>query len=502
MRIVHASAEVAPWCKTGGLADVVGSLPRAEADLLPPGSRVLVLCPLHRGVRAVAAKRGERLVDAGYGVAPIDGGPVGRVLLVDGAPDERVIVGFIDCPELFDRDGIYDDCHRRAWPDNPVRFSWFARAVIEVAPALLGGRPDVLHAHDWHLGLLPVWKQQHGGASVRRAWSRARVLFTIHNILYQGLASKEFVPKLGLRWEDFTMDGFEYRDQLSFLKAGVAFADVVTTVSPGHARELRTPEGGHGLDGFLRAQGDGFVGVLNGLDPNLWSPAVDDALPANFSIGSMTGKAVCRQELLKEFGLPDQGGLVLGIVSRLVWNKGLDTVAQAMPALLELGVQLVLLGSGEADIEASFMNLVAAHPDQIGARIGFDGLLARRIFAGTDAVLVPSRVEPCGLTQLQSMRYGSVPIAHPVGGLGDTVVDPGDEGLAVGEGTGFLFAPHGPEELAGAVARAARLYGDTHAWLRLVETCMRHDSSWKAPATRTLELSRDPSPSDFPGACL
>lgn len=502
MRIVHAAAEVDPWCKTGGLADVVGSLPKAEADLLPPGSRVLVLCPLHRGVRAVATKRGERLVDAGYRVAPVRGGPVGRVLLVDGEADQALTIGFIDCPELFDRPGIYDDDQRRAWPDNPVRFSWFARAVIEVAPALLGGRPDVLHAHDWHLGLAPVWKKQHGEAAVREAWSQARVLFTIHNILYQGLAPKEFVPRLGLRWEDFTMRGFEYRDRLSFLKAGIAFADVVTTVSPGHARELLTPEGGQGLSGFLHTQGDAFVGILNGLDPALWNPATDDALPAAYSPDAMDGRAVCRRELLAEFGMPDHGGLILGVVSRLVWNKGLDTVAWAMPVLLELGVQLVLLGSGEGAIEGRFRGLAAAHPEQIGTYIGFDGQLARRIFAGTDAVLVPSRVEPCGLTQLQAMRYGAVPIAHPVGGLADTVIDPGDEGLAAGQGTGFLFAPHGPQELVHAVARAVRLHEDPQAWRRLREACMRHDSSWTLPATRTLELSRRPEPGHNPGARL
>ena len=489
MRIVHASAEIEPWCKTGGLADVVGSLPQALSRLTPPGSRVLVLCPLHRGVRSVAARRGERLVDEGWRVTPVPGGPVGRVLLVAPAPRESVTVGFIDCPELFDRDGVYHDASQTAWEDNPFRFAWFARAVIEVAPALLGGSPDVLHAHDWHCGLVPVYAKQQGGVEVRRVWEGVRTVFTIHNILYQGVVSKEWVPKLGLEWSDFTMDGFEYNDHLSFLKAGVAFSDAVTTVSPGHREELLTPQGGHGLDGFLRALGDRFVGVLNGLAPELWDPGLDPALPAPFWEDRLEGKATCRAALLEEMGLPDHGGLLLGVVSRLVWNKGLDAAASAWEQTLERGeLQVVVLGSGERALERRFEALAAAHPDRIAVKVGFDQALARRIFAGCDAVLVPSRVEPCGLTQLQAMRYGAVPIVHPVGGLADTVIDPGTRALARGEGTGFVFWPHGPGELAHAVRRAAALYEDGDAWTRLLRGCMRHDSSWTGPATRTLSL--------------
>jgi len=480
MRIVHASAEVEPWCKTGGLADVVGSLPNAEARLAPPGSRVLVLCPLHRGVREVAARRGETLVDAGYALAPIPGGPVGRVLVVDTATPE-LTVGFIDCPQLFDRPGIYDDANRVAWRDNAERFSWFARAVIEVAPALLGGRPDVLHAHDWHLGLAPYWMRRAGGP-----WAEARAVFTIHNILYQGVFPKAMVPRLGLSWHNFTIDGYEWCDNLSFLKAGIAFADAVTTVSPGHADELLTPQGGAGLHGFLAAQGDRFSGILNGLDPSMWDPGTDPALPVSFTAHDQAGRAGCRAALLAEMGLPDAGGLLLGVVSRLVWNKGLDIVVDALE---RSDAQLVVLGNGEAHLEERFRRLAQRHPDRVAVLIGFDGSLARRIFAGCDAILVPSRVEPCGLTQLQAMRYGSVPIAHPVGGLADTVVDPGDAALARGEGTGLLFAPHAPGPLVNAIHRAQRLHRDPGGWSALLTACMEHDSSWTVSATRTLALT-------------
>lgn len=497
MRIVHAAAEVEPWCKTGGLADVVGSLPAAQARLTPPGSRVLVLCPLHRGVRAVAARRGETLVDAAIEVAPVPGGPVGRVLLVDPVPGEALTVGFVDCPELWDRDGIYHDADFVSWPDNPARFAWFARAVIEVAPALLGGRPDVLHAHDWHLGLAPVFARQHGGDDVRRAWSQARTVFTIHNILYQGNVDKSWVPRLGLRWEDFTMDRFELRDELSFLKAGVAFADVATTVSPGHAAEVRTPEGGHGLDGFLRAQGDRFLGILNGLDARQWDPATDKALPAPFSVDALEGRARCRAALLDEVGLPDLGGLLVGVVSRLVWAKGLDVAADAWD---HVGgdTQLVLVGSGERELEDRFRRLAEERPEHVAARIGFDGGLARRIFAGCDVVLVPSRVEPCGLTQLQAMRYGAVPIAHPVGGLADTVLDPGDDGLLAGEGTGLVVESLTGPALAAALSRAGRLAADAEGWRRLVRAGMSLDSTWTSPGTRTLEVYADIAPGAHP----
>jgi len=491
MRIVHASAEVEPWCKTGGLADVVGSLPQALAELAPPGSRVLVLCPLHRGVRAAAAKRGQTLVDAGYEVAPIPGGPVGRVLLVDPTPGDALTVGFVDCPELWDRAGIYHDADFVSWPDNPARFAWFARAVIEVAPALLGGRPDVLHAHDWHLGLAPVFARQHGDEDVRRAWAGARTVFTIHNILYQGNVDKSWVPRLGLRWEDFTMERFELRDELSFLKAGIAFSDVTTTVSPGHAAEVRTSEGGHGLDGFLRAQGDRFVGILNGLGEDLWDPTTDAALPATFSRDDTSGRARCRAALLEEMGLPDRGGLLVGVVSRLVWAKGLDVAADAWE---KLGGdhQLVLLGSGEKGLEERFRRLATERPEHVAAHIGFDGALARRIFAGCDVVLVPSRVEPCGLTQLQAMRYGAIPIAHPVGGLADTVLDPGDAGLRRGEGTGLLVNPLTGGELARTITRAAGLRADEEGWSRLVLAAMSVDSRWTSPGTRTLQLYASP----------
>ena len=488
MRVVHAASEIEPWCKTGGLADVASALPAELARSLPEGSRVVVLAPFHRVVRGAVERLDATLVDAGWSLHPLGpDGPEARLLLLEGIPG-RHRVGFVHCPSLFDRAGMYDE-EGVAYPDNPARFAAFTRAVAEVGPALVGGSPDIVHAHDWHAGLLPLQIRQHENPAVRHAWAGARSVFTIHNLLYQGVYPKGWVDTLGLRWADFTIDGFEWHDQLSFLKAGVAFADAITTVSPTYAGEITTPEFGEGLHGLFAGLGPRLHGILNGLDTELWDPSIDSALPAAFRAGDLDGRAICRSALLEEVGLPEQGRPILGVVSRLVWNKGLDTVAWVGEQLMELGVQLVLLGSGDRELSDRFVAMSRRWPDRVAANIGFDAGLARRIFAGSDLFAVPSRKEPCGLTQMQAMRYGAVPVVHAVGGLADTVVDPGDAGLRAGEGTGFRFGPHGPEPLLEAMGRAVRMWrDDPDGWRTLQATCMARDWSWRLPAAEYAAL--------------
>ncbi len=491
MRVVHAASEITPFCKTGGLADVASALPAALGRCLPHGSRVVVLAPLHRSVRAVAEERGLELVDAGWSLRPLgEDGPEGRVLLVRGTPSRHEI-GFVQCDPLFDRAGPYGDGNE-AYPDNPLRFAAFTRAVAEVGPALVGGSPDIAHAHDWHCGLLPLQIRQHDSPNLRRAWRDSRSVFTIHNLLYQGICDKSWVERLGLRWEDFGIDGFEWHDQLSFLKAGVAFADVITTVSPTYAREITTPERGESLDGLFGSLGPRLRGIVNGLDVESWDPAADPALAAPYSVDSMEGRAACRSSLLAEVGLPEQGRPILGVVSRMVWNKGLDTVAWVGEQLMSLGLQLVVLGSGDQDVSDRFVAMARRWPERVAVRIGFDGGLARRIFAGSDLFAVPSRTEPCGLTQMQAMRYGAVPVVMRTGGLADTVVDPGDALLWQGQGSGFVFDPHGPDELVHALSRATGLWReDPEAWRKVQAVGMKRDWSWREPAAEYAALYRE-----------
>lgn len=487
LRVVHAASEIEPWCKTGGLADVASALPAALARSLPDGSRVVVLAPLHRGVEAVASQRGVSLVDAGWALWPLgEGGPEARILLARGAAGRHEI-GFVQCASLFDRAGPYDD-GTTAFSDNPLRFAAFTRAVAEVGPALVGGPPDIAHAHDWHAGLLPLQIRQHESVEVRRAWAGARSVFTIHNLLYQGVCDKSWVERLGLRWADFGVDGFEWHDQLSFLKAGVAFSDATTTVSPTYAREITTAERGEGLEGLFRSLGPRLRGILNGIDTEQWDPATDTALTAPFSADALHGRRACRAALLDGVGLPEQGRPILGVVSRLVWNKGLDTVAWLGERLMDLGIQLVVLGSGDRDLSDRFVAMARRWPGRVAVRVGFDGILARRIFAGSDLFAVPSRTEPCGLTQMQALRYGAVPVVHSTGGLADTVRDAGE----MGQGSGFVFSPHGPDELHHALGRAVELWReDPEGWRRVQSAGMQRDWSWREPAAEYAALYRE-----------
>ncbi|HTN51116.1 MAG TPA: glycogen synthase GlgA, partial [Anaeromyxobacter sp.] len=372
--------------------------------------------------------------------------------------------------------------------DNAERFTWLSRAALAL-PAALRLRPRVVHANDWQTGLCPwLLRNEHAEDP---SLAGARTVFTIHNLAYQGVFPKDVVPFLGLPWDEFRFDGFEFHDQLSFMKAALSFADALTTVSPTYAREIVTPDGGHGLDLVLRHRRADLHGILNGIDVSEWDPARDPHLPAHFRADDLSGKARCKEALARELSLPVRPEVPLvGMVGRLAEQKGVDLVAAALPTLLEHGVQVALLGSGQPEYQDVFAGAARARPDRVAARIGFDEGLAHRIEAGADLFLMPSRFEPCGLNQMYSLRYGTVPVVRAVGGLEDTVED--YDGWQ--RGTGFKFRDYTPAALLLALRRALETFRDQRAWSGLVRRGMAQDFSWERSAASYEALYRRLAP--------
>lgn len=465
LRILYVAAEVAPFAKTGGLADVAGALPQALARL---GHDVRVVLPRHRGVEAAA---GALRVAVPRVAIPIADRTVEGAIL-EGRLGDRVPVYFVDHDGYYDRPALYgatDDCER---------FVFFCRSVLAALPAL-GWMPHVVHANDWQAGLLPVYLE-----TLYRdvpGYADVATVFTAHNLAYQGVFWHYDLPMTGLGWDLFTPAGIEFYGHLSLLKGGLVFADLLTTVSPTYAREIQTPAFGERLDGVLRERSLDLVGILNGLDVEAWNPATDPDIPKRFERDDPGGKAACAAALRDELGLPDPGGRtpLVGVVSRLAEQKGLDLVAESVPAIRAGGGQLVVLGAGEEPLESLLGELARAHPESVAVRIGFDDRLARRIYAGADLFLMPSRYEPCGLGQLIALRYGTVPVVRRTGGLADTV-RPWDR--ASGEGTGFLFDELSAAGCGAALARAFAAHADPAAWRRLVANAMAADFSWDASA--------------------
>ncbi len=466
MGIMSVCAERAPWCYTGGLGDVAAALPGAIRRC-DPSLRYGSLTPLYRKARETLAAANRTLTDTHVTAhATLGGMPwVGRVWSMDGEVDTY----FLECDPLFDGPGLYemapiDIDGELVTPDLAVRFAFLVEAALQVSPALLGGAVDAYHVHDWHAAPL-AWRVSQGASTERTP----RVALTIHNLAYQGHCGAEAVPE----WAGDSPDGF------NFLRTGIEHADLVTTVSPRYSREIQTPAFGCGLDALLRERG--VVGILNGAGRGAWDPSTDPHLAAPFSGASPQGREACRAALLEEAGwAADDDALILGIVARLDFQKGLDWVAEVVPHLPLMGVRMVLLGTGDPALEASFAELAEALPEHFAAWLAFDVPQSHRIMAGADAVLVPSRFEPCGLTQLYAMRYGAVPIVNAVGGLADTVTDAGDPG---GAGNGFVMATGDAEGLLDALKRAAHLWSaGPQVWARLVRNGYAYDSSWDQSA--------------------
>ena len=477
LRVLSVASEAFPLIKTGGLADVVGALPGA---LAPLGIEVRTLLPGYPSVmdHVVVATIVHRWPGFFGGSATlVSAEAAGLKLLV------------LDAPHLFRRPGgPYQDADGNDRPDNATRFAALASAAAQVGDGLLDGyRPDIVHAHDWQAALVPVYLRFAPARSARRP-PPATVL-TVHNLAFQGQFPASLLEKLQLPVEAFTMNGVEYHGQIGFLKGGLALSDRITTVSPTYAEEIQRSEMGMGLDGLLRHRSDALTGILNGIDPVVWNPATDTRLIARYDVTRLDDRVSNKKAVRRRFGLyDDESGPLVAVVSRLTWQKGMDLLLAELPDLLAQGGQLALLGAGDAALQDGFATAAARHPGRVGAVIGYDEDLSHLLQSGADVILVPSRFEPCGLTQLYGLRYGSVPVVARVGGLADTVIDANDAAVAAGVATGFQFAPVTAGALRVALARAVRTFRDKAVWRSLQERGMATDVSWRRPARRYAEL--------------
>lgn len=463
MEILFVASEVAPWSKTGGLGDVGGALPRA---LAARGHAVHVVTPRYGLIDPEASGFVRR--DGALRVR----GEATTLWVKEGRP----VVYLLEHERYYGgRSGLYGDGVNE-YGDNAERFAYLARAALAL-PAALRLRPRIVHANDWQAGLCPyLLRHEHGDDP---ALAGARTVFTIHNLAYQGTFPKQVMPFLGLPWDVFQHDAMELHDQLSFMKAGLSFADALTTVSPTYAKEILTPEGGHGLDAVLRHRRADLHGILNGIDVSEWDPARDPHLPAHYSARDLAGKAVCKAVLQRELGLAIRPDVpLLAMVTRLADQKGIDLVVAALADLLAREVQVAVLGTGSHAYEEAFARAARERPDRMAARIGFDEGLAHRMEAGADLFLMPSRFEPCGLNQMYSLRYGTPPVVRAVGGLDDTVED--FDGW--NRGTGFKFGDYTPQALLFALRRALDVWRDKRAWHGLVVRGMGQDFSWDRSA--------------------
>lgn len=475
LRVLAVASEAVPLVKTGGLADVVGALPAA---LAPEGVAVTTLLPCYPAVRAAARRQRELRA-----WPDLLGGPAR--LLAARAADMPLLL--LDAPHLYDRPGgPYLGPDRQDWPDNAERFAALSLVAADIARDGAGpARFALVHAHDWQAGLVGAYLRHRPG-------QRVPVVFSIHNLAFQGRFPASLFPALGLPPEAFSVEGVEYAGGVGFLKAGIWYADRITTVSPTYAAEITTPEGGMGLDGLLRGRSGVLSGILNGLDTRLWNPATDPLLPVRFSNADPAPRAALKPALQARFRLAeDPAAPLFAFIGRLSWQKGVDLLLSALPALLEAGGQLALLGSGDPGLEQACRDAAAAHPGRVGAEITFAEDVARLLYGGADCVVVPSRFEPCGLTQLCALRYGAPPLVARAGGLADTVVDANDAALAAGVGTGLMVAPGSADALATGLRRAVSLLRDRGTWARIQANAMAAEVSWGRSAARYAALFRD-----------
>ena len=471
--VLIIGSEAQPFAKTGGLADVLGALPPALARF---GWAATVVLPRYRGVTAGAPVEtfpvtvGGFTRDAAFFEAP----------LADGA---RAIL--VDCPDLYDRESLYG-VGNVDYADNALRFAFLTRAALEFA-GRRSAPPLVVHAHDWQAGLAPVYLSTLYASHPVLAGTPS--VFTIHNLAYQGIFDASLLPSLDLGWDQLTVGRLEYWGRISFLKGGINGSRFVTTVSRRYAEEIQTPEFGFGFDGILRARGADLVGILNGIDTREWDPADDRFLPARFDADHLEPKATVKLAVLRRYGLPvDEGAQqrpLVGIVSRMVDQKGFDLIAALADDLPRLDASFVVLGTGDPAYQDMWRVLAARHPDRIGAQIGFDEALAHLIEGGADMFLMPSRFEPCGLNQMYSMRYGTVPVVHAVGGLADTVEDDQPRRR---KATGFVFREYTPAALLDALTRAVTRFADRTRWRALQVAGMQRDFSWDRSAQEYVKI--------------
>lgn len=476
MRVLFASSEVYPLAKTGGLADVSAALPKALTAL---GVEMHLLLPGYpEAIETACNKTVEIELPDFMGAGPVR-------LIFARTPDSGIQTWLVDCPSLFRRPGgPYQDQNGQDWPDNARRFALFSHVAAQLSRGQLLGHwhADIVHANDWPTGLVPAILTDAAG-------QRPATVFTIHNLAYQGLFPAALYSQLGLPDEAFNPDALEFHGKISFLKAGIRYGDRLTTVSPTYAREILTAEYGCGLEGLLQRRVQDLVGILNGADYEIWDPERDVYLPNNFSSTNMAGKRACKIALLEEFGIKaDLEVPLIVFVSRITDQKMADVVAGALPEVIGHGALCVLLGDGERHLEEQFAAAALRYPGRIAFRVGYEEPLAHRLMAGGDILLHPARYEPCGLTQLYAMRYGTIPVVRSTGGLRDTVVDATDDTLSGETATGFVFEGATGNDMVHCVGRAVALYQQPMAWRKLQRQTMARDFSWAGPARQYLAL--------------
>lgn len=472
-KVLFVSSEAYPLIKTGGLADVAGSLPRA---LIKQNQDVRLLLPAYPVVLEKVSK--AKVIDEQlhYGQTV--------QILETRLPGTRVTVWLVNCPAAFDRPGTpYQDENGNEWPDNAFRFALFSQVAANIAMGFsqLSWKPDVVHCNDWQTALVPALLSIHK--------KRPATIFTIHNLSYQGVFAKQTFKDLHLPAELWTLHGLEFHNQVSFIKGGLAYADRITAVSPTYANEIQTAEFGYGLNELLTYRKDKLSGIINGIDTDVWNPGTDACLKKKYNKRSLAKKIENKIDLQLEMGLPSGKDIpLLGMVGRLVEQKGVDTILDALPTLLQLPIQIVTLGTGERQFEARLTQLANKFPDKLKVIISYDECLSHKIEASSDIYLMPSKFEPCGLNQLYSLRYGTIPIVRNVGGLADTVINATKLNIDNHSATGFYMADNKPSSLISSVQSAIKLYQDTATWKQLQLNAMAQDFSWEKSAEKYIDL--------------
>ncbi|MCX7001399.1 MAG: glycogen synthase GlgA [Candidatus Sumerlaeota bacterium] len=477
MKILYVSSEVVPFAKTGGLADVAGALPLALKKF---GHDVRVATPKYLmtddekfGLKSILNEIKVHFQFVTHYTK----------ILSANFPGTDIPVYFVQYNPYFGREGLYTETGSD-YPDNAQRFALFCIATLWMLRAL-EWNPDIIHCNDWQTALIPAHLKHHPDLRFDEFYNRIKVLYTIHNLAYQGRFDHDTLEKIGLGWEVFTIDGMEYYSDINLMKAGIVFSDEITTVSETYAKEIQTPEFGCGLDGVLRCRADHLTGIMNGIDYNVWNPAVDELIPGKFSPQRMAGKTKCKKALQEKNHLPQRADVpLIGMISRMADQKGFDLIAQIAPQLFSMDIQFILLGTGETRYHEMFEKIGKDYPEKAGINVTFDNRLAHEIEAGADMFLMPSRFEPCGLNQLYSLKYGTVPIVRKTGGLADSIIDATPETIANGTGTGFVFEEYTPEALLGAIRRALESYQKNIPWKKIQANGMTQDYSWGSSAKK------------------
>jgi starch synthase len=477
VKIAIVAAEITPWAKVGGLADVIGALPAA---LKQSGAEPAVILPGYRGVLDAL-----KTAPVAENLSVLVGDSSERFDLLRAETRDGVTLYLINHPDYFNRPGVYGE-RGADYPDNLHRYVMFGRAAALAAARFI--RPDVLHAHDWHAAVAPIVAR--ADPALREALGSALTVFTMHNLAFQGICEPEDFGLLNIDRSYFSVDYLEFWGRVNLMKGAIMLADGASTVSPTYAREVSSnPELGFGLEGVLRHKGSRFVGIINGADYTEWDPAIDPMIAAKYTPARREGKAVCRRALRKLAGLSDRDDApIVGMVTRMTPQKGVNLLGEALDAVMDLGVQLVMLASGDPALEKYFKSAEEQFPGQLHVQLAFDNAFAHQIQAGSDIFLMPSRFEPCGLTQMYALKYGTAPLVRATGGLKDTVTEFDPQH---GTGNGFMFSDYRADAMVDAMARARRLFADRAAWRRLMDNCFAADFSWTVSARHYLRWFDD-----------